>query len=394
MDLSDGDGRSRFARVLPAILAAVLVAGCGGGERDEPAASLPDGTPVAVTSGAHRSVGVLRGDTAEQFDDVRTPFLHRDSLLVVPVAGAATIRVFGPDGELVRSPGGPGEGPGEFRRLVAAWARGDTIEAFDAELRRITRFTPAGSTEVVRLESGGEAQGIVPSPLPDGWALYGVESAGMGRRDTVAVRHFGRDGSHRGVISRVEGFSRYRTEVYAGPDPLSPKPVVAAHDGLVYVAETLTPEIRVFSPEGELRREIAWQPDSLPSPEEAFSATAAAAAAGADPDRAESVRKQLRSFPVREEVSAFWGAIVDEEGFVWVERYDPSRHSLQLASRAAVDSGSEWLILTPDGRRVGAVRMPDGLEPTDITRDAVVGIHRDEVGVETVRVHRLRRHPD
>lgn len=376
------------------MVAAVLAVGCGGGEREEPAAFIPDGTPVAVASEARRSVGVVRGDAVEQFDDVRTPFLHRDSLLVVPVAGAAAIRVFGPDGQLVRSRGGPGEGPGEFRRLAAAWARGDTIEAFDAKLRRITRFTPAGSTEVVRLESGGEAQGVAPSPLPDGWALYGVESAGMGRRDTVAVHHFGRDGSHLGVISRVEGFSRYRTEVYAGPDPLSPKPVVTARAGLVYVAETLTPEIRVFSPGGELRREITWAPDSLASPEEAFAAVVKAAAASADPDRAGTVRKQLRSFPVRDRVPAFWDVIVDEAGFLWVEPYDPSKHSLQIPDRAAANPGSEWLIFAPDGRRVGAVRMPDGLEPTDITRDAVVGIHRDELGVEAVRVHRLRRHPD
>lgn len=373
------------------LVAAVACTGCSGSDRPESVASIPEGAPVAVADSPRLTVGVLRGDSAEQFHGVATPFLHRDSLLVVPVGGDGTLRAFGPDGELLRSLGGSGEGPGEFRRLAAAWPRGDAIEAFDPDLGRVTRFTPAGSTDVVSLASGPPAQSAAARPLADGWVLYGVESGGMGRRDTVAVHHFGSDGSHRGVITRVEGFSRYRTEFYGGPDPLSPKSVLAVRHGLVYVGETLTPRIRVLSPDGELRREITWEPDSLPAPEEAFATVVEAAAAGAEEGRAETVRKQLGSFPVPDRVSAFWGLLVDEEGFVWVERYDPSRHSLQLGAGTGPGAGGEWLILTPAGERAGTVRMPEGLTPVRVTGDAVVGIHRDELGVERVRVHGLRR---
>lgn len=391
--MTDGHARPspRVVAFLFLLLFSGVSAGCGSGDRDRTSDSIPEGTPVEVIDEPRLSVGVLRGDTARQFHRVSTPFLHRDSLLVVPVSGDAAIRVFGPDGRLLRSLGGSGEGPGEFRRLAAAWPRGETIEAFDGMLGRITRFTPAGSTRVVGLASGPAAQSAAGRPLPDGWVLYGVESGDMGRRDTVAVHHFGRDGRHRGVITRVEGFSRYRTEYYGGPDPLSPKAVVAVRDSLVYVGETLTPRIRVLSPDGDLRREITWTPDSLPPPEEAFSSVVEAAAAGAEKDRAATVRKQLRSFPVRDRVSAFWGLLVDAEGFVWVERYDPSKHSLQLGAGTGPGAAGEWLILTPDGRRVGTIRMPDGFRPSRVTRGAVVGIHRDELDVERVRVHPLRR---
>ena len=40
---------------------------------------------------------------------------------------------------------------------------------------------------------------------------------------------------------------------------------------------------------------------------------------------------------------------------------------------------------------MGSVELPSELEPHQITSDAVVGIVRDELGVESVRVHSLER---
>ena len=48
-------------------------------------------------------------------------------------------------------------------------------------------------------------------------------------------------------------------------------------------------------------------------------------------------------------------------------------------------------MFTADGRYGGSVEVPDGLAVTQITRAAVVGIRRDELGVETVHVHRVNR---
>lgn len=47
--------------------------------------------------------------------------------------------------------------------------------------------------------------------------------------------------------------------------------------------------------------------------------------------------------------------------------------------------------MTQDGRFAGSVEVPGGLEVTQITRTAVVGIRRDALGVETVHVHRVNR---
>jgi hypothetical protein len=49
------------------------------------------------------------------------------------------------------------------------------------------------------------------------------------------------------------------------------------------------------------------------------------------------------------------------------------------------------MLFAPDGTEVGAVTIPAELEPVFITAEAVVGISRDPLGVEPVRVHRLDR---
>lgn len=82
---------------------------------------------------------------------------------------------------------------------------------------------------------------------------------------------------------------------------------------------------------------------------------------------------------------------MDEQGFVWVQPYDPDRHSLRFAVGGTTGPGGEWIVFSPDVHRVTSVRMSGGLRPTDITADAVVGVARSEVGVPAVKVHPLER---
>lgn len=58
---------------------------------------------------------------------------------------------------------------------------------------------------------------------------------------------------------------------------------------------------------------------------------------------------------------------------------------------ARTGAGGEWIVLSPDGERVATVRMPPGLQPTQITEDRGVGVKRTELGLETVAVHPLVR---
>lgn len=394
------------SRGTPAAALAVfaILAACTSNESTSRRVFVPSGTPLEVEEPAYMSVGEAGRDTLLEFYRIATPFLLPDRQLVVPVAGANSIRVFRANGEFTGSFGRTGEGPGEFRSLSAAWSRGDTIEAFDSRLLRITRFFWDRPPELVSIQPVRGAQGALPGILSDGWSIYGVESGGPSGRDQMVVHRYGRDGTHLGVVARVEGFIRYTYPGGSAPEPLSPRAVFALHGQNVYVAETLTPRIRIFDTAGTLLREITWQPDTSLSPAPAFRIVVDSALAWSQPDRggsgvapwlrdAAATRQRLESAPQPQQVSLFWKFLVDEQGFIWVRPFDVLQHAAALGGLALGSGGpgGRWTIFTPEGVQVGSVNMPQELEPFYISSEAVVGIRRDALGVESVRVHALQR---
>ncbi len=385
----------RDALCVLSAISIVMGSGCEAGEGDRRDVSHPDGTPVAIDEHPALSVGVMEGDAAQEFFEVVTPFGIEGQGLVVPEAGANVVRVFDRSGELIRTLGGPGQGPGEFTGLRAAWPHADTIEAYDMDLRRITRFLPDGSNQVIPLlDAPGSAEAVIPGRLEDGWAMMGIESAGMGRRDQMVVHWFGADGAYRGEIARTQGMARFSSPGGpSGPDPLSPRAVFAVTKEAVYVGETLEPSIRIFDPAGILLEEIRWEPGGLVSPADALEQVLDSVLARSDPVEATAPREYLHSFPLRERISSFWDFILDDRGFVWVRRYDAAVHSMALdgSPLGGPGPGGEWSILTAEGEEVGRVQVPAGLEPMWISKEWVVGIHRDPLGVESVRMHALRR---
>ena len=376
---------NRIRLSVTAVLSAVSSA-CGPGEGAAPVSSIPVGTPTAVAAAPFLSVGVLEGDSLEEFYRVVTPFLLSDGRLVVPLAGSRTLRVFGPGGEFLESLGRPGGGPGEFMSLNAAWPRGDIIEAFDNRLMRVTRFHKDGSVENVQLERRDRSEQALPGALPNGWAFRRIVAAHRDGRDEMGVHGFALDGAYLGDVAEVEGMARYRVPGMSGPDPLSPKAVFAVGGGAVYVGETLTPRIRVLELNGTLVREITWEADRDLSAEAVFRMVVDSASA-----RTETPRQLLESFPHRDPLPVFGGFLVDDEQFVWVRPFEPLLHAAALGGLQSVGPGGEWMIFSPEGVQVGSVKLPSELEPHQITSDAVVGIVRDELGVESVRVHSLTR---
>ncbi|MCI0434530.1 MAG: hypothetical protein L0271_12950 [Gemmatimonadetes bacterium] len=381
----------RSASRLRAIACGLLVA-CGGEAADQAGAPEIEGAPLAIEEAAVARVGVVEGDTLQQLHQVVSPFLLADGRIVVPLQSASTIHVFGPDGEYERSLGRRGSGPGEFQHLLFAWARGDTIEAFDARLLRISRFRPDGSLEDVNLTTTLPDLSGVAGPLGDGWAIGGVASGGFGGgRDVVAIHRFDRSGTDRGEIATVEGMARYVVpDLGGGPEPLSPRSVLAVRHHRVYVGESRTPALRVFGPDGLLEREITWTPaPSQVTADELLATIIDSAVALAPPDRAEYTRRRLEGAPAPGPLSVFWHVLIDDDGFLWIRPYDPLQHSFALDAR--LGPGGTWAIFAPDGAAAGLVAMPAGIEPFHITSNAVLGLARDEMDVESVRVHTLRR---
>jgi len=378
----------------------LVLIGCTDEEINPSVTPVP-GTPVQIEEAPRLSVGVSEGDTHQEFFRVRTPFLLPDGRLVVPQEAGSELRMFAPDGGFIERLGRSGEGPGEFVRLASAWPRGDTIEAFDSRLKRITRFLPDGSVEVVQLRAPGRAETAPAGALPDGWVTAGIAGGEFPGRDLIAVDWFSRDGTHSGEIGRAEGMLRMEAPGVSGPHPLSPRAVVRVGRGEVYLAETLTPRIQVLGPIGAVQREVTWEENGSLDPQAALALVRDSVSARAESGTSDRMTEQLaRHAETPDQVSVFWDFMVDELGFIWVCPFEPAKHAMafvDLGGGGYITGGSwrggRWRVLSPDGVEVGSIEVPDGLRLVQITRDAVVGVRVDAaLGFESVHVHSLKRY--
>ena len=378
---------------LASVLAGVALLATTGHAQESPSEAGLRGAPLQIPIEPTTTLGAAGDDPAHEFYRIVTPFVLPSGDIAVPLAEDREIRIFGPAGHHIRTIGGRGEGPGEFRDLDQAWARGDTIEAFDGRTLRITRFFPGDSLETVRLTPILSAQSVITGYSGPGWALTGVASAEFGSRDRMAVHSFGPSGRHLGEIAHTLGMARYRTPLISGPDPISPKAVFAAGGDAIYFGETLTPRVIAVNQAGDTLSELTWDAADAFDPEEASRIVIDAALDQAGPGRAAELQAQLEAFPVRDRVSVFWGLLVDELGYLWIRPFEPAEHSLFLGGFSGVGMGGNWRVFSPDGTELDSMTLPPRFEPAYIARDRIVGIYRDDLGVETVRVHPLERTP-
>ena len=69
--------------------------------------------------------------------------------------------------------------------------------------------------------------------------------------------------------------------------------------------------------------------------------------------------------------------MVADDGNVWAQIYTPDR------------SGLTWDVYSPARRWLGQVELPPGFSLSAVTNRRLVGVWRDEMGVEHVRVYGL-----
>lgn len=356
----------------------------------------PDGAGWTVGDAPVLDVGVVEGDAAYQLDGVRSVARLAGGRIAVANGGSGDVRIFGPDGRHQRTLGRRGAGPGEFQRL--AWvgaAAGDTLLAWDSEARRLTIFAPGGS--FVRTVTPEGIEGMHPSVrglLADGTILstggFSADGFRMGeRRETVAYHRFGADGRARGGLGPYPGWETFAMEadglLLQDPVVFGREGIVRPAGGEVLVADNDRYEIRFLAPDGALRRIVrrAHEPVRVRDADvEAYFAVRDEDIAGLPAAQAAGLRRlrarQREVFPRRETLPAFADARVDAAGSLWVQDF-----------RRPADEQPRWSVFDADGRWLGTVETPAGLEVHQIGPDWILGVQADELEVEHVRVYPL-----
>lgn len=288
------------------------------------------------------------------------------------------IVVFSPEGDVLRTLGREGDGPGEFRQPFAmAVAEGGTIVVADRARRTLTRLTPRGEPlEPVAVEApifGAADVDIVGATPVFLWWRW------TGRASGFHMLMWG--GTDPRMVAQVEvsGDAEGRSfpscpQAFPGAPYLDPGLVWSASRAGVAVVPNHDYEIRVFSPQGELRRIIRRDVDREPVTVEALREHMEdpfMANAGRGPQALCPVplEEAIRIKGYLDRVPAISTLFLSDDGQVWARR-----GAIPL-SAGAID------VFDADGTPLGTLPAETPF-PVAFTRDGLASIRADSMGVE------------
>jgi hypothetical protein len=335
------------------------------------------------------------------FGYVTDATLGDDGRIYVLDQQAQAVRVFGVDGSLETTLGGPGEGPGELGRLVTSVVKHqDELLVVDWGQHRLTRYGVDGSVRPSR-----------PLPHAPGVRSWWDEGADGGiylrtlKRVTSAEGRWGAE-DHLLRWDGAAGIDTLFTFDYPQTDlgtrgaarlpPVVDAPAWAVlPDGSTAWTDLSADELRIVSPDGSLRlvRAPSWVPhDPSEAEEEALLRGVAARIVmlGGSADAVEQVPVDYpRTLPVLTDVRA------GPEETVWVQRAGSIRDVHPMALNTPDPprgwGGGAWEVLDREGRFLGTVDLPPRFRLLDIRGDVLLGIQADQDWVDHVVVMNLIR---
>ncbi len=395
--------------------------GCGDDTApDAPTAEIVDSAGVAIVTSLPSdavygvlaaepslSIGVLEGPDELLFDGIATVVRDTESNVIVADRGAGEIRVFDAAGNHLRSFGRRGEGPGEFQSLVGAWLLPDgSIVTADRRLQRISRFDIEGMLLGTGTLSGLDAMAMVtpvglagpetflsrirPFTMPSmDESLTGIEEAFEG--DSAPPEYFLRyrlDGTLVDTVTSHPGEMMSASASGSGSNlslqllrvPFSPEPSANGSTRGVAITDGAEYEVSVFDETGALSRIVRLSETPSPRTDEHLEAYVRNSGNPSTQDEA-SIRQMVATYqdmPIPESLPAYTDLRIADNGQLWARRF---------SLRGAILS--HWDVFGDDGHYLGQVEVPASFTVEEVSGGQVVGVSRDEFGVERVEVREL-----
>jgi len=410
--------------LLPAGLAAVLSA-CGEAQEATPPVVATDSAGVRIVANFRSMWEGAPTQRGWRISEAPTRVMGLELLQVSGVAplpsgkvsvasgGLNELWVFGRGDSVGEVVGGPGDGPGEFRRLGGVFPCGEgTLVADDFD--RIHVFAPDGghlrTEELRRLVGDGVRRvlgvsadcsdvllrtGPFVAPAPGRTTRMPISlawSTPPGVRDTLVVDANGWQVTS--LNGRDAPFVVWGRDTYAG-----------TNGRVTVVAGSDFPEYKVFQ-DRRLSMIVRWSPE--PQRVEA-----------ADRDHYSALRDRLvDEFPplsefllelgeypdIPETKPVFAGVLVDDENRVWLRRYpafvagrpdvfDYTGSSFAHVLRQALSEQENWTVFEADGRWLGSVSLPPNFSLKVVRNGEAIGVQYEALGVERVVAYQVSQGP-
>ncbi len=353
-------------------------------------------------------IGATTGATEYLLDGVVGAVRLSNGDIVLGEWSTGELRRYDRSGTFIWRAAGRGEGPGEhsFMQFVGSVA-GDSLVTYDGGLARAQVFAPNGDVaRTMSIESPwsgftplkviglSKRQMVVTfgdyrGELPNGAVRYpGIRIATFSLENGAVAEVMDVPGAEQHIVS---GGGR----IVYGEYQFGKGPRLAVTPGRLAVVDTEAFSIRSISLEDGttaaiLRRDVPIQ-EVTSDHVEAYvdwMAERNVAYGGLSREQAEASKPGWRDRPMASTLPVLESIRLDAAGNLWVEPY--SLPGAQAAPFEVFAPDGTWLgtVATPPGLALGTDRVPVGFE---IGEDYVLGLWRDELGVEYVRMYGLER---
>ena len=390
----------------PVILLWLALCACKGGERDPGAVAGPPTTEssppyqqwaLEPTPVAH--IGAVDGPPQLQLSRVVYAARLSDGRFVVVDGASPELRWFAPDGTYQSRAGGRGEGPGEFLSVGSATVTpDDAIVLYDTRNQRLTWFGADGSlARTLRVDLLGTV-GLLPLAdsrliIADERPVFNFGGAEFNQtRDSLLIMRAPGASQPLDTLMRRVGREAATWVAYKDGKPIATRQfglpfghvtLVGAASGEVVLVDSIQAELTFFDEGGEiarLARRSDVNPVSVsPSLREEYVANAirTARADGRPELPAKTAAKDLLAMvPDGQRVSPYDRLLVDAvAGRIWLREY--------LFDWDAAGP-QQWTILDWTGQVLAQITTPPGLDVMHVGPTHLVGVERDELGVEYV----------
>lgn len=360
------------------------------------------GTGWSLSAEPSLQIGMREGEEVFQFFDVADGLQLPDGRIVILNAGTQTVRVFSSEGEFLTEFGGAGDGPGEFRRMRSVHHLGaDTLLIWDPRRPGYSLFAASGaflgSTTLIR---PGSAQLFAVFPAADGRLIVKTYASpvsqggdrGIGiHRDMAPVLVFDRKGAlldTLGVYPSTETMiMRLGPGTGVGPAPFPKSTLLAVADTTVFLGTADEMEVSVLDLDGALKAVFRYPDVALAVQEEDREWYRAQLTEMArTPEEQQMLGVVFSGLIFPETKAAYSDLVVDPAGAIWLRT---GRHFPPIGPSA------EWTVFSERGFVLGTVNFPERFEPLEFGVDHVLGVWKDEMDVEFVRLYPiLKRDPE
>ena len=325
-----------------------------------------------IGPGPSVSIGVLEGDEPHMLFNVSDATRLTDGRIVVVNRGTSELRVFDASGTYLNTWGGKGEGPGEFDDVFHIDPLpGDSVMVWALLDPNVTVFDPDGnfarSFPAYRRLSDQPMDFVLPLAATGDGSILAAQNQAFVATDTVAVELWDMVGEFQASLGGHPAAERYRTELVNYPVTFGRTLAVEAWGDLIVISSTDRYEIRAFAKDGSLARIVRrdHQPISPTDAHvEAYIEQRVSRIPEALVEVRESERRLYRTVPVAEHIPAFDSIVADALDHLWVEEYAVPGEEMP---------GVLWTVFDAQGRVLGFVETPKGLEIYEIGADYILG---------------------